>query len=112
MNKHFKGRILVVDDEEFCLASIRFMLGQLGVDIDNKVDFAIDGKEALLTLKQSYSMAMTYSIIFSDISMPVMNGYESTQAIRDFLQTEVGIRREQQPFIVGVTGHVEERYRQ
>ena len=40
-------RILCVDDEEFCIASLRTLLFKLGVDVDNKVDFCINGIEAL-----------------------------------------------------------------
>ena len=42
--------------------------------------------------------------------MPVMNGMEATKKIRQFLKDEYGLSREEQPAIIGVTGHVLEEY--
>mmetsp|Transcript_33670 Transcript_33670/g.51996 ORF Transcript_33670/g.51996 Transcript_33670/m.51996 type:complete len:141 (-) Transcript_33670:215-637(-) len=52
------SRILVVDDEEFCLSSMRAILGRLGVDIDFAVDFCMSGEEAveLAQLAQDYNI--------------------------------------------------------
>ena len=36
-------RIMVVDDEEFCIAAMKIMLELAGVDAKNKVDFCIHG---------------------------------------------------------------------
>ena len=43
MVQHAQNRILVVDDEEFCIASFKGILMGAGVDINNKVDFCING---------------------------------------------------------------------
>jgi CheY-like chemotaxis protein len=43
----FKNRILVVDDEEFCLTSTRTILEKLGIDVARQVDFCISGEEAV-----------------------------------------------------------------
>lgn len=40
-------RILVVDDEEFCISTMKMMLKMAGVDTSNQVDFCISGQEAL-----------------------------------------------------------------
>ena len=42
--------------------------------------------------------------------MPVMNGMEATKKIRQYLKDEYRLRREEQPAIIGVTGHVLEEY--
>ena len=41
--KHKHNRILCIDDEEFCIASIGAMLFKLGIDINKQVDFGING---------------------------------------------------------------------
>jgi CheY-like chemotaxis protein len=55
---------------------------------------------------------MEYSFIFTDFSMPEMDGIESTEKIREFLTNEWRLHISKQPFIIGVTGHTEEKYRQ
>ena len=47
LERHKDKRILCVDDEEFCLTSLKVILFKLEVDVDNCVDFCINGKEAL-----------------------------------------------------------------
>ena len=49
---------------------------------------------------------MAYKIIFTDFSMPVMDGIEATFHIRKFLEEEQGISVIDQPRIIGITGHV------
>ena len=48
-------RILIVDDEEFCIAAMKSMMGLLGVDITNHVDFCFNGSEAVDTVKKAES---------------------------------------------------------
>ena len=38
---------------------------------------------------------MSYKVIFTDFSMPVMGGIESTILIRKFLSEEIGLEREE-----------------
>lgn len=38
--------------------------------------------------------------------MPKMDGYQATQLIREYI-TEIGM---EQPYIIAVSGHVEEKY--
>jgi CheY-like chemotaxis protein len=47
-----------------------------------------------------------YSLILTDCSMPVMDGYKSSSLIREFYEQE-GLT---QPYIVACTGHTEEKY--
>jgi CheY-like chemotaxis protein len=46
-----------------------------------------------------------------DFSMPIMNGIDSTRAIRDHLSEQRLILRSKQPTIIGVTGHVQESFK-
>jgi CheY-like chemotaxis protein len=101
------NRILVVDDEEFCLVSLRVMLKNLDVNVEEQVDFCINGKEAVSTIKSAYNNGFKYVLILTDFYMPVMNGYQATQQIRDFLKTT---NVKEQPSIVGVTGHAGKEY--
>ena len=44
-----------------------------------------------------------------DCSMPFLDGYDATRAIRKMWEKS-GIKREYQPQIVAITGHVEEEF--
>ena len=68
-------RILVVDDEKLIVKGIRFSLEQDGME----VDCAYDGEEAL-----NYARNNTYDMILLDVMLPVMNGFEVCQQIREF----------------------------
>ena len=45
-----------------------------GIDVENLVDFCITGKEALNQVKGAFDVGIKYRIIFTDFSMPVMDG--------------------------------------
>ena len=47
MVKYKNTRILVVDDEEFCISTMKSYLSQLGINVDSQVDFCINGEEAI-----------------------------------------------------------------
>jgi CheY-like chemotaxis protein len=69
-------RILLVEDNELNTEVATEILRVMGFEIDT----AVNGKEAV-------DMAVShgdgyYDLIFMDIQMPVMNGYEATMAIR------------------------------
>ena len=64
---------LVVEDNKFNQVVVRNLLKRIGI----KAVVAENGAEALQKLDQS-----TFDVIFMDIRMPVMNGYEATRAIR------------------------------
>ena len=61
---------------------------------------------------EAYENEMSYGIIFTDISMPVLNGIDATKQIRDCIQTEQNIERDLQPIIVGISGHVQKEFQQ
>ena len=86
------------------------MLLMMGVDVQNQVDICIQGKEALEQVKYMYRMKKKYHLIITDFNMPVMDRIESTRLIRQFLKEEIKLNENQFPIIIGLTGHVEERY--
>ncbi len=69
------NRILVVDDEKLIVKGIRFSLEQDGF----QVDCAYDGGEALEMAKQT-----EYDAVLLDLMLPVMDGMEVCQQIREF----------------------------
>jgi two-component system, OmpR family, response regulator VicR len=75
MGSKMAQRILVVDDEKLIVKGIRFSLEQDGME----VDCAYDGEEAL-----NYARNNTYDMILLDVMLPVMNGFEVCQQIREF----------------------------
>lgn len=69
-------RVLMVEDNELNAEIAGEILGVTGM----KVEYATNGKEAvdrMMEVEDGY-----YDIIFMDVQMPVMNGYEATRAIR------------------------------
>jgi len=65
--------VLVVEDDPMSRTFMEKILNRLGVE----AEFAKDGLEAL----RMY-MKNEYDLIFLDIQMPVMNGYETAELIR------------------------------
>ena len=84
----------------------------MGIDgINSIIDKAHNGEEALKLVKlanesSSNGKEYCYGLIFMDCSMPIMNGFDSTEQIRRFCDQQQLI----QPKIVAVTGHSEEEY--
>lgn len=76
-NEDFSGkRALLVEDNELNAEIAGEILDMAGLT----VDFAKDGKQAvdiMTAVEDGY-----YDVVFMDIQMPVMNGYEASHAIR------------------------------
>ncbi|WP_448556643.1 response regulator [Thalassotalea montiporae] len=70
-------RILLVEDNRINQAVVQGILGNGG----GRADIANHGREALEQMAQSPSNA-AYDIILMDCQMPEMDGYQTTQAIR------------------------------
>ena len=77
-------RLLVVDDVDIN----RYILCEMLADTHAETEEAPDGRRALeifTTSPENY-----YDLIFMDVQMPEMNGYQSTQAIRALERPDAG----------------------
>jgi len=66
--------VLVVEDDPMSRTFMLKMMHRIGIE----ADLAVDGLEAMRLYNKN-----TYDLIFMDIQMPVMNGYETTRLIRE-----------------------------
>jgi CheY-like chemotaxis protein len=83
----------------------------LGLNVENHIDFCINGKEMVEKIKQTYAKGHKYRLIFTDFSMPILDGIKATLIIREWLWVELGVPREEQPKIVGVTAHTADEFK-
>ena len=74
----------MADDEEFCQASMKAILQKSGFDIVNRLDVCINGLEMLYLIKTAFAQGISYRLIFTDFSMPRMNGLEAVYQIKEF----------------------------
>lgn len=91
----FKIRVLVAEDNEVNQLVIRHMLPLC----DYQVSIAANGRDAVSEFEAS-----KFDIILMDVSMPILDGYEATRAIREIEARE---SRPRTP-IVCLTAHVME----
>ncbi len=77
IQQDFSGRrVLLVEDNELNAEIAGEILGMANIT----VEYAKDGREALKKMENAADGY--YDMVFMDIQMPVMNGYEATRAIR------------------------------
>ena len=89
------GHVLLVEDNVLNAEIAQVLLNDYGV----QVDVARNGMEAMSLVK---SDADKYDVIFMDVQMPVMDGYQATKAIRG-LEAEDSNRRH--AVIVGMSAN-------
>ena len=80
-------RILLVEDNATNQIVALGILETFGLN----ADIANDGKEAISALRASYE-TYPYNLILMDCQMPVMDGYETSSAIRDGKAGDVNIK--------------------
>lgn len=82
-SEFFPGkRILLAEDNELNREIAMEILGSTGIEVEP----AVNGREALDKFQNS--QPGYYNLIFMDIQMPVMNGYETTRSIRALSHTD------------------------
>jgi CheY-like chemotaxis protein len=83
-------RILIAEDNEVNQLVLRRMIEKKG----HLVDYVVNGIEAVEAVKRS-----AYDIVFMDVHMPRLNGFEATKAIKELMRPEAC------PYIVAVTAN-------
>ncbi len=99
--------ILVVDDEAYNCEVLRIMLETLKIpNLDKRLVTCMSGKEALQAVKEDLAAhsRCRYAAVLTDLSMPVMDGYQLVSQLKTLL------RQEKQPVIAAITGHTEQEF--
>ena len=78
-------RILVVDDVEAQYQYLEIALAHYG-----SVEIARDGQEAIDRFEQAHRDKNPYRVIFMDVKMPIINGYDATKYIREYEKEHLG----------------------
>ena len=80
------------------------------MDVDGLLDIvdrAYNGMQAMERVREAHSKKRAiYSLVLTDISMPVMDGYELADEIRNYYRQNCL----PQPMIVACTGHIEDQF--
>jgi CheY-like chemotaxis protein/HPt (histidine-containing phosphotransfer) domain-containing protein len=88
-------KILVVDDEEYNRRLLRVMLTRWGAEISE----APNGKEALTLVENQ-----AFDLIFLDMRMPLMDGYETAEYLKTHLQNQM-----KNTTVFGISAAIDER---
>lgn len=97
-----KEALLLVDDNDINLRILVTCIGRLKL---TNVDLltASNGKEAVDKYTAATENGVNISVVFMDISMPIMNGFEATRQIRS-LEKGKGISKSDSAKIMALTG--------
>ena len=76
------SKILIVDDEAYNCEVLKMMIISLGFPPSN-LTLSMSGKDALALVKESMNhYRWRYSLILTDLSMPLMDGYKFIRKVR------------------------------
>ena len=90
------------------------MLLVINPNLEGRLIVCMSGQEALTKIKDSISIdgdsvSTDIGLIFTDLSMPMMDGYQFSVNCRRLLRNS-GIDRIFQPKIIALTGHTESEF--
>jgi len=97
LSRDYPHKILVVDDDDIHRHIMCVQLGKMGYEADQ----AADGEQAVAAV-----MKGEYDLIFMDLRMPNMGGFESSRWIRERFSSKQGVR------IIALTGDATQEARQ
>ena len=77
-----------MDDEPFNIVGLKLRLKSLRKfdGLRKLVETANDGQQAVDIVDAGLENGITYCLIFMDLSMPIMDGFEATEVIRDLYE--------------------------
>ena len=97
---------MVVDDEPFNLLTLKQMVKLSKFkDLHRLIDTANNGIDCIKKIKAAQADNISYSLIFMDLSMPIMDGYEATMELRELHKDS-----QVQPKVIAVSGHIDSQY--
>jgi len=112
--------ILIVDDNSFNIFTLETVIQDLNSAL--KCDSAINGLAALEAVKSRMEEACKYGkcsnedsmykLILMDCNMPIMDGFESTKAIRDLIPCPSIGKMRNFPYIVALTAYSTDSFKQ
>lgn len=104
----------MADDEPYNLMALTNFMKMLGFeDMDNVVKQCFNGLEVVRLVEQAIAEddPFRYSLILTDCSMPVMDGYEASSQIQTlFSRAGIDQNDPRRPLIIAITGHVEQEF--
>ena len=74
-------------------------------DLHRLIDTANNGIDCIKKIKAAQADNISYSLIFMDLSMPIMDGYEATMELRELHKNS-----QVQPKVIAVSGHIDSQY--
>ncbi len=79
--------VLVVDDDEAAAEHARMVLDEVGI----RADVCTGGEQALRMMEVQHAKQEPYNLILMDWMMPLMDGVETTERIRDLYSRESAV---------------------
>ncbi|KAL4498634.1 hypothetical protein ABPG72_019752 [Tetrahymena utriculariae] len=98
LNQRAQPCIMIVDDQQINILALKLILKRIGIE-ENNIIQANSGSEALQLLEDNKNI----KIIFMDIEMPVINGFQATQLIKSRKQKQSIKEQQQRIHIIAYT---------
>ena len=101
-----KPRVLIVDDNAVNLKVLSMFLKKSGIPPTHQTS-AAGGQEAIDAFEEALDNNASFDIVFMDLSMPEVSGFDATASIRYMENAMVGM----ESYIVALTGLVSDKDR-